>query len=83
MKTWMVALLGVGMLAACDNMSTNRTTGSGATVGGATGGGSGQLSRPNPTGSASGAVVQPSNSPMNDPVGGAGQATQPGFNQNR
>jgi len=82
MKTWTVGLLALGLLAACDNTSNNRTTGSGTSMSGATSG-SGGLSRPNPTGSAGGGVAQPSNNPMNDPVGGSGQAVQPGFNQNR
>ena len=41
----------------------------------------GGTSRPNPP-SGSG-MPAPSNNPTNDPVGGAGQAIQPGFNQNR
>jgi hypothetical protein len=40
----------------------------------------GGTSRPNPP---AGGVPAPSNTPMNDPVGGAGQAIQPGLNQTR
>jgi peptidoglycan hydrolase-like protein with peptidoglycan-binding domain len=67
-------------------------TGTGAT-GGMTGSGAGGAGtmgqpqtggavRPNPP-TGRGDMPSPSNNPMNDPVGGTGQAIQPGFNQNR
>jgi peptidoglycan hydrolase-like protein with peptidoglycan-binding domain len=83
------AYMGGGMVGESGSATTrpgSGATGTGATSvpGGAASGGSGNLSRPNPTGATgSGAIPTPSNNPMNDPIGGSGQAIRPGMNQNR
>jgi peptidoglycan hydrolase-like protein with peptidoglycan-binding domain len=67
----------------------NRGTGASSGTMGSGSGGAGindqrPTSRPNPPAMDGRTnVPSPSNNPMNDPVGGAGQAVQPGFNQNR
>jgi peptidoglycan hydrolase-like protein with peptidoglycan-binding domain len=66
------AYMGGGMV------GQDRATGA---TGGTMGSGAGGSPRPNPP--STGLSAPPSNSPMNDPVGGQGQAIQPGFNQNR
>jgi peptidoglycan hydrolase-like protein with peptidoglycan-binding domain len=73
------------------NMNTGSNSGSNATSGSGMGGpGNTNLGRenhisgtgrPNPTAPRAGA--SPSNNPVNDPVGGAGQGNTPGLNQNR
>ena len=63
--------------------ATGGTMGSGAGGPGMRDMGTGAGGSPRPNPPSTGLANPPSNSPLNDPVGGQGQAIQPGFNQNR
>jgi hypothetical protein len=71
------AYMGGGMVGGQGNTATGAGSMPSGTVGG------GGTERPNPPGAGRPLTNPPSNNPMNDPVGGGSQATQPGFNQNR